>query len=224
MSDEDNNDDQDDQDDQEDQEDQEEQDALLRRILREEALVTDGELRVEVARVLQRSVTGDEDVKLYEKKISTRGAWSMTRASRSQTVEADYRQRTARTEILMFDGSYTETVEGGVYQNASVEAEHIVGGAYTGNWFGPILRTVAFCDFLAWGGWADADATRIEIAGLSIRAYMGYAHAAALRVIKAGALIDDWQARTETFGTFVDNQTDAILLGGGPSGGKELHA
>jgi len=194
------------------------------RIIREEALVTDGDLRLEVSSVLQRSVEGDEDVMLYEKRAFFRGSLAMSRASRQLTVAGDYRQSTQGEDIVNFKGSYDETVNGNVFQQASLEAEHIVGGAYMGTFVGPTLRTLAMSDCLAWGGWAEVDATRIEIALVSVRAYWGYAQAVAARIICATSLIDDWQLRSETFGTFIDNQLDSTLLTGGPTGGMELHA
>lgn len=198
-----------------------EDDPDTERILRENALITDGELRIEVARVLERSVSGDETVLLRSRTARFHGGLQIARQSRATEVHGDYIEHTGSSNIIAMGDSMSETVNGGIFQQASVEAEHIMGGAYTGTWLGPILRTVAWSDYLAWGGWADTDATRVEMAGLAIRSYMGYAHTANTRVIKATSLIDDWILRTETFGTFIDNQLDAVVLGG-PGGAKEL--
>lgn len=193
-----------------------------RRILRQEAMVTDGDLRLEVARVFERAITGDEEVLLRKRQAYFRGPLSIQRRNRTMEVRGNYHQDTGRAEIFSFTGTVSETVQGGVYQQASVEAEHIVGGAYTGVWNGMVVCLAAWSDYLAWGGWADTDASRIEIVALSIRAYMGYAHLAAMRIIKSTMFIDDWQMRTETFGTLIDNYTSATKLGG-PGSGTELH-
>ena len=194
-----------------------------RRILREEAIVTDGDLRLEVAKVFERAVTGDDEVLLGKRYSYFRGPLHIKRKNRTMQVHGSYHQDTGRAEVFSFKDTLKETVEGGVFQQASVEAEHIIGGTYTGMWLGPMVRIAAWADYLAWGGWADTDASRIEIVALSIRAYMGYAHLAAMRVIKATMFVDDWQMRTENFGTFIDNQLDAVKLGG-PGSGMENHA
>ena len=60
------------------------------RILREEALITDGELRLEVARVLDRSISGDEDVMLHGKFSQFRCPLQISRASRQTVVNGMY--------------------------------------------------------------------------------------------------------------------------------------
>lgn len=193
-----------------------------RRTLREEALVTSGDLRLEVARVLDRSIAGEENVLLHSRHSRFRCPLNISRESRTRVVNGSYDHHTSRADIIRLEGSLTETVEGPVVQHASQEAEHILGGVYFGTWVGPFMRTVAYADFLAWGGWADVDATRIEIGGLVIRAYMAFVGLVGMRIFQSTSLIDDWQMRTETFGTFIDNQADATFLGG-PGAGTQLH-
>ena len=184
----------------------------------EEALVSDGELRIEVAMAVVRSVGGDETVLLKGDRNSH--FWQdvqMIRGRRTRTVRGDYHRRSVRSDLTMLDGKpgdYFEVVANGADQHATVEAESIVGGAYNANYVGPFMRMTAFSDFMVWGGWAEADVTRVEVCVMAIRAYMGYAHAAGVRVQMAGQLFDDWVKRTETFGSLVDQQGDAIVLGG----------
>ncbi|MCY3565434.1 MAG: hypothetical protein OXH27_04560 [Gammaproteobacteria bacterium] len=192
------------------------------RILREEALVTDGELRLELARVLDRSIAGGEDVLLYGKFAQFRCDLQISRLSRTTVVNGAYDRHSHKTELFKLTGSVSETIDGPVVQMAQVESESIVGGSYVGLWVGPHVRTAAYCDFLAWGGWASVDTTRIEIGGLSIRSYMGFVGAVGLRMFRATSLIDDWIMRTENFGTFVDNQTESTFLGA-PGAGTQLH-
>ncbi len=193
-----------------------------RRILREEALVTSGELRIEVARIMQRSIIGDEDVLLHDEYARYRCPYQMTRKRRETVVNGSYHRHSSKTDMFRLTGSLTETVKGNIMQTAQMEAEHIVGGVYAGTWIGPFVRMVAYSDFLAWGGWMSVDASRVELIGLAIRSYMGVVQNMGMRIVKATTLIDDWQLRTENYGTFVDNQVDSIMLGG-PGAGTQLH-
>ena len=195
----------------------------FKRIIRDEAMVTESDVRIEVARTVERTISGDEHVLVHNRQSHFRGNLHVGRGSRKRVVRGNYKQDTDKSDIISFKDSYSEKVHGGVFQQASLEAEHIIGGAYIGMWAGVVLRTCAWADFLAWGGWADADTTRIEIVGLSIRAYMDYSHAAGARITKALMLVDDWVLRTENIGTLIDNHGDAIKLGG-PGSGMEVHA
>ena len=189
-------------------------DQSFKRILREEAMVTDGELRLEVAHTFERSVYGDEDVLLNSSFFKSRSSYQITRDSRTTTVNSSYERETDKADMFRLKGSLTEVVHGAIMHKAELEAEHIVGMVYSGTWAGPYMRIAAYTDFLSWGGWADVDVTRIQIAGLAITAYMGYAQVIGLRLINNTSLIDDWQLRTENYGIFIDNQSEAVLLGG----------
>lgn len=185
---------------------------------RSEALVSDGELRLEVAKAVVRNVGGNEQVLLrggmrshfFKDLLVSRGQ------NRTRVVHGDYHRESGKSDITMLDkgGDYSEVVAGGVHQHSTVEGESIVGGAYNANQVGPFLRLTAFCDFLAWGGWAEGDVVRVELCVLALRVYMGYAHATGQRTYMAGHLFDDWVNRVENFATFVDQQGQSTMLGG----------
>lgn len=184
---------------------------------RSEALVSDGDLRLEVAKAVVHQVGRNEQVLLRNDKRSVfLDSLLISRGSSTHTVHGDYRRISEESDIIMLDkgGSYSEVVAGGVDQHASVEGESMIGGVYTYSQVGPFTRMAAFCDFLAWGGWAEVDATRVELAVTAIRSYMGYVHGVGMRNLACGMLFDDWINRTENFGTFVDNQAEATILGG----------
>ena len=184
---------------------------------RSEAMVSDGDLRLEVAKAVVRNVGGDEKVLLRgDRKSHFFKDLQVVRDSRQHTIHGDYERKSDQSELTMLqnNGDYFEVVAGGVHQHATLEAESIVGGAYNMNQVGIYLRMTAFCDFLAWGVWGEADVLRVEMSMYAIRAYMGYAHAVGHRLYMAGTLFDDWINRIENYGTFVDQQGDSTVLGG----------
>jgi len=191
---------------------------------REEALVSEGDIRIEVAKAVLTSIGGDAGVELEGDSDSY--FWydlQVVRKLRSRIVHGNYDRHVGKAETALFKETYTERVNGGVFQHASVEAESIVGGAYSANYVGPFLRLTAFSDFMAWGGWAEADATRVELSSLAIRSYMGYTHAAGARVMMAYHLFDDWIQRTENFGSLTENHVE-VTTTGGPDAVVENHS
>ncbi|MCY4305512.1 MAG: hypothetical protein OXC62_12180 [Aestuariivita sp.] len=183
---------------------------------RREALVSDGELRLEVAKAVVRTVRGDESVLLRGSRRATfYESLQMSSGNRHHVVHGHYTRSSSESDIIMLKGgNYTEIVAGGANQNASVEGEVIAGGAYSANYVGPFFRMAAFCDFLAWGGWGEADATRVELSVMAIRAYMGYAHVTGTKTLMSMMMYDDFVCRQETYGTFVDQTVDSTALGG----------
>ncbi len=194
------------------------------RLFRTEAVVSDVDLRIDVAGRIERTINADEDVELQEMSTHTRGGLAMLRGSRDVQVAGDITRHTDSDETLaVTNGSIEERVLGGVEYHTSVEGEAIVGGAYAGTVTGPFLRVAAWSDFLCWGGWIEADVSRTEISSMMIRALNFYSHAAGARVTMAYNLVDDFVLRFESWGVLVDNTTTAVNLGA-PGAGVELEA
>ena len=195
------------------------------KLFRSEVLVTDGDLRVEVADHVVRRTAGDEHVLLRERDTRSLGPLSITRGSRRRSIGGTYSRDTHQAETFVHapGSTITERVHGGVKVHASMESESIIGGGYARTVVGPFLCMTAMSDFMAWGGWAEVDVARIETAGAMIRASWGYAHACGARVTLTPNLVDDWVTRVEQFGTFIDNQAMVSHLGG-PGSGQELAA
>lgn len=196
----------------------------LSKQFRNEVLVSEGDLRLESAREVVRSVAGDEEVLLQEKSLHARGDFSYVRGSRSVEVFGDYNRDTHEAELYPLTlASVRETVRGNVEYTAELEGESIMGGAYSGMVLGPYLRMAAWADFMAWGGWIEVDISRVEIAGVMIRAMALYNHAVGIRIVNTTNLVDDWQVRNETFSTLVDRMTSVTHVGG-PGAGTEVAA
>ena len=189
------------------------------RIFRSEAFVSKVDLRVDLANHIQRYVNDDERIQLREKSVLSRGDFAEQCSNREQKVKGNYTRHVEEDDMIALQqGLIREEVRGGVEVNASLESEAIIGGAYAGTFAGPFLRTSAWADFLCWGGWVEADATRTEIASLMIRSMTFYAHVAGARVTCAYNLMDDFVLRMENFGVFTDNQTTVVHAGSPGSG------
>lgn len=191
-------------------------------LFRRESLISTVDLRVDVADRYSRLVAGDENIELDVDELVADAPVSVSRGARSRRV-GKYRRRTGHEEIVMIGKRYDETVHGGVHQRAKLAAENIVGGAYANTIAGPYLRLAGWADYLVWGGWAEADVVRAELSLLMLRSHFAYAHAIGARSTMASRLIDDFQVRTENFGTLSESglsYSDA----GSPGGGITNHA
>lgn len=173
---------------------------------RAETLVTETDLRVDVANSLYRTVLGDETVDTVTYETHLRGDFAEMAGERDRTADS-YERSTDNTETLVIDGSCTETVDGRMTVRAALSAESLVGGTYTNAITGAYLRLAAWCDQMAWGGWLEADLVRSEIAGMMIRSHVAYAHAAVARISCAGRIVDDLSYRLEHFDLFVPCHT-----------------
>ena len=186
-----------------------------------ERVVSDVELRVDVANSVSRYVAGDEDVELEADSTRTPATATFYRGARTRVV-GSHRRTTGRDETVTA-ARIDETVHGGVHHKAKYSAEAIVGGAYVNTIAGPYLRAAGWVDFLAWGGWAEIDMIRADLALLMIRSHVGYAHAAGVRGTLASRLVDDFQNRTENFGVLFES--GAVYMDtGGPGGGVTMEA
>lgn len=186
-------------------------------LFRMEGLVSNADLRLDVANTLNRFVYGDEDIEVDVDELAVGADMSLSRGARTRTA-GSYERTTAHEEMYSIGESIEETVNGGVHQMAKFAAEVIIGGAYVHTIAGAYLRVAGWTDFLAWGGWAEVDVIRSELSLLMIRSHVGYAHAAGVRATAASRIVDDFQARTETFGILSETcnvHTDAGMPGGG---------
>lgn len=194
----------------------------ISRLVRDEAAVSEADLRVDVARqVVQYTRTDDEEI-VDSKTVNTRGPYQVYRGERKRTVHGNYARRVHGDETVKAK-SIDERVNGGVDYKAKIESEAMVGGAYVNTVAGIYLRICGWADYLAWGGWVEADVNRIELATLMIRSYMNYTHAVGLRTMAANRLVDDFLIRTENFGTLTESYTTKSHTGG-PDGGTVLES
>ena len=190
----------------------------IRRIFRDEAIVAEADLRVDVARAISRLVIRDDETTLDEKTLRTRGNFQVARGGRDRVVVGNYDRHVGGDEVVKVGAVVEEYVNGGVDFKAALEAESIVGGAYVNTIAGVYLRMAGWVDYLVWGGWAEADVTRVEISGLMLRSYMAYAHATGIRATICSRLVDDFMTRTETFGTLTETYSSKIYVGAPPGG------
>ena len=186
-------------------------------LFRSEGLVSDVDLRVDVAKSYSRHVVGNEEISLKSSVQGANSNMTFMRGSRDRTA-GSFEHITGDEVIMNVGDAVRETVNGGVHLMAAMAAEALIGGAYVNTIAGPYLRLAAWTDFLVWGGWAEADMIRCELSALMIRSHVGYAHAAGVRVTLAARLVDDFQVRTENFATFYESgmtYQDAGAPGGG---------
>ena len=186
-------------------------------LLRSEGLVSDADLRADVADKYARNIVGNEDISLESSEFRTRGTMTFSRGARSRTV-GKYTRTTDNDEMLLIGERVEETVTGGVHLKAKVSAEALIGGPYVNTIAGPYLRIAGWVDSMTWGGWAEVDLVRAELSTLMIRSHVGYAHAAGIRLTMASRVIDDFQTRTENFGILGESGT-THQEAGAPGGG-----
>lgn len=192
----------------------------IKRIFRRECLITDAELRVDVADEVLKTVSGNENISLESKSIVSKGNASVIRGSRDRLVNGNYQRQTG-SDTYKLGTSITENVAGNVNQFMKFEAEHIIAGSYNGLYLGAYIRTSAWSDFLIWGGWLEVDVLRIEITGMAIKSYVIYNHAIGARITLAGVFVDDQTIRNEYIGASVLNAASKGELRA-PGGGQIL--
>ena len=196
-------------------------DDTFSRLFRREAIVSDVDLRIDVAETIVHSAAGEEEVTLEERDTHVRGAYVLSRGARDRTVGGDYTRDVAGGETFTVGSVVEEHVAGGAHVTMQVESEAILAGAYVNTVAGVAVRMAAYVDFLAWGGWAEVDVTRTHVAGVSIVSYMACAHAAGARTVLASSLVDDFVLRTETFGVLTDTRVQTNHVGC-PGSGETL--
>ena len=190
------------------------------RLFRREGIVSDADLRVDVAHEISAMILGDERERLVNKTVHVRGSQATSAGSRERRVEGNLVSH-VHTDNVNAASMLDEKVLGRVDLQSKLEAESIVGGAYINMITGGYMRLAFWVDYLVWGGWLEADVIRMEVGLGMIRSYMGYVHAAGIRVMAAVTLVDDYSNRTENFGTCIDNTTgDDYLIA--PGAGTSL--
>lgn len=189
------------------------------RLLRGESFVTRMDTRTDVSQSATHLVSGHEGIDVDEVRTTVEGHITERCAQRARTT-ASY-ESTNDGEALSLLGAVAETtVEGRTVWRTAYAAEVMVGGAFTHLVTGAYARIAAWTDLLAWGGWAEIDVVRTNIAGLMIRSQIGVAHASALRVVKASRIIDDLMIRTENF-LLSNTSKSTVISAGGPGSGIE---
>lgn len=191
-------------------------------LFRGEGVVSDVDLRVDVADNFMRYIAGNEQIEVEVDGAMVDGPVTLTRGARTRRA-GRYQRFTHHEEMVAAGERVVETVHGGVEQRAAFAAEAIVGGAYTNTIAGPYLRLAGWVDFLAWGGWAEVDTVRAELSLLMIRSHVAYAHAAGARLLMASRLVDDFQNRTENWAMSTDTTTTYTDTGA-PGGGVDNEA
>ena len=193
-------------------------DIDVSRLYRREGIISNVELRVDVANQIACMILEDEEVTLDSKTTHMRGDQMVGRGSRDREVTGRYRGRVGHQDLRLAGDTIVERVEGGVDLRASVESEIIMGGAYVNTISGAYLRLCAWADFLAWGGWVETNVARIEVAALMIRSNLSYANACGARITHAVVLVDDFQTRIESFGVLDDRKLTEMNVGSPGSG------
>lgn len=192
--------------------------AEVKRLFRREVLVSEAGLRIDVAARMDRGVAGDDDRRLEKERTHVRGDATEQHGALDRHVSGKYERSVGGTDLLLVGERYEERLEGGVDYHASIETQAIVGGGYVGVVTGPCLRLSGWVDYLGWGGWSEADAARVEIAGVMLRSHLAYCHMSGARVVRASTLVDDFVNRIETFGTGAETYGSAIHVGAPGSG------
>ena len=190
----------------------------IARLFRREALVSDADLRIDAAGRVDRSAAGDDSAELEHAQAHVRGDSDEVHAERDRHVTGKYERSVDRNDTFNVGEQYEERFEGGVNYRASIESQAIVGGAYAGVVAGPCLRLSGWVDYLGWGAWSEADAARVEIAGVMVRSQLANCHFAGARVVRATSLIDDFATRIENFSAGAETYGTAIHIGAPGSG------
>ena len=187
------------------------------RLGRTESFVTDLDRRYDTASRYERVVLGDERITLDEMRTHIRGKVTQQFGERSRTARR-FRRNTDNDETFLVGNRYEETAHGRVTLTARYSAEAIVGGAFINTITHGYLRIAGWIDFMAWGGWVEADAIRCEIALLMVHSHIGYAHATVARLSLASRIVDDYINKTLVYGVLDESGVNKIELGGPGSG------
>ncbi len=177
--------------------------STMDKLFRREGIVSDVDTRVDLAKEISRIILDDESVELQTRSTNVRGSMAVVRGELDRNVAGNY-SGMFNSDTRLITGSVKEVVNGGVDLRATLESETLMAGAYVNTLVGPYLRICGWADYLAWGGWMEADVVRCEIAGAMIRAYWIYAHAVGARLLRAMILVDDFEKRFEAIGVLVD--------------------
>lgn len=192
--------------------DDDKEEGLGDHLVRNEGLITDLDLRVDAAEEVRRTINGDAHVSLHEKKLNYRGDLVYLAGERDRQVVGRYERYSRHSEIFSLSSRYQEKIYGPINYHIKVSADVLMAGAYSCVNLGAFLRICAWADGMVWGGWLDADLTRIELFGVALRSEMLYAHVAGFRGIASGGYVDDWLNRFELYGIELDSHVTRVDL------------
>ena len=193
------------------------------RLYRREVVITDADLRLDIAGYVQRIVSDDLTVSLDSEARTYRNQLTLSRGARDVSVNGTYSSHVVHSDMRLIGDKIVDTVTGDMVLKAQIESETLMAGAYVNTLSGAYLRVCAWADFLCWGGWVEVDLCRIEIAGAMIRAYWAYAHAMLIRLTRGSIYVDDFEHRMEVFG-FLDDSHMTKFHVGTPSADTLLEA
>ncbi len=204
----------------------------MTRLYRREVVITDADLRLDVAGYVQRIVTDDLTVSLGTEQRDYRNQLTISRGARDVTIgggtdrwgfttTGTYKSTVYHSDMRLIGDELVDNVTGDMILKAKIESETLMAGAYVNTLSGVYLRVCAWADFLCWGGWVEVDLARIEIAGAMIRAYWAYAHAMLARVTRGSIYVDDFENRVESFLILSDSEMTDFDIGA-PGSGQTL--
>lgn len=182
-------------------------------IFRAETMVTDVDLRLDVAARMLR-VADSEDIEVDERDVRVFGNMANIRGGREIVVDGDYARKVVQSNMTMLNKGYVkEEVRGATREQFSVESEAIMAGGFVAFNAGPCQRMLAMSDQLCWGGWVEVDGTRVDIAKFAFRTFIAYNHNVGIRMTRGHNYIDDYSIRRERFGTLRDEQKRSVHSG-----------
>ena len=175
------------------------------------------ELEIELAQDLLEWVEGRSETGVAELESRIDGDSWLEAGARERLFSGDFERDVGALEAERAQ-RIEERFEGGLDYRASLEEQKIVGGACTVALTG--VRTVisGWSDQLAFGGWAQADQARCDIASVLVRSHMALAHAAGARIVRASGLIDDYTVRNESFAVGAETYATTYHIGAPGSG------
>ena len=168
----------------------------LSHIFRAETFVTHADRRIDTASRLDRVTLGNEKIEADSVVTHVRGHLSQRYGERDREA-GSYKRTTDNEETVQVASRFRERAHDGYRIRAKFSAEAMVGGAYTQTITGAYLRIAGWIDFMAWIGWSEVDAIKIELAAMMVRSHIGYAHAQGVRMCVASRIVDDYTNRTE---------------------------
>lgn len=192
----------------------------MSRIFRSETFVTHADRRVDTASRLDRLALGNETIEVDSVATHVRGHLSQRYAERDREA-GSYKRTTDNEEAFQVSTRFREAARGGYRIRAKFSAEAMIGGAYTQTVTSGYLRMAAWIDFMAWIGWLEVDAIRLELAACMVRSHIGYAHLAGVRMCIASRIVDDYTNRTEQH--LILNESGVTFKSVGAPGGGTVN-
>lgn len=178
---------------------------------------SNSELEIQLARDLVEHIEGASETQAAELESHVDGDSWIEAGARERLFSGDYERDVGAVERESAE-RIEEHFEGGLDYRAELEEQKIVGGACSVILAGVRVAISGWRDQLAFGGWAEADQARCEIASVLIRSHMALAHAAGARIVRASGLIDDYTVRSESFAVGAETYATTYHIGAPGSG------